>query len=59
VALVLEQRPGDAGILVGQCQGGDVAVAPGDPAREPAVGVIRSLLEVSKRGARAVDEQGA
>lgn len=37
-----EQHSGDARVLVSQRHRGDIAVAPGDQTREPAVGVIGS-----------------
>ena len=59
VALVGEQRPDDAGVLVGQGDGGNVSVASSDQAREPAVGLISSVRKVSQHRASAMDKQRA
>ena len=51
-----EQRPGDASILVGQRNSRDILVASDQQMAQPVIGLMGSMLEVSKHGARSVDE---
>ena len=54
-----EQRPGDASILVGQGNSGDILVASGQQTPKPIVGSMGAMREVSEHGTRAMDEQRA
>src|SRR5450759_194395 len=59
VPFVLEQRPDDTGILVGESYRDDVRVAPPDQSRKPALCITDFTLGHANHRSCAVNEQRA
>ena len=57
--MMRKQRPGDPSIVMGQRDSSDILVASGQQTSQPIIGSMSSMREMSKHGARSVDEQGA